>query len=86
MYHVTVDPARCQGHARCLTFAPDVFEFDDEGYSFVPERNSRHAQLIEGLRMAVASCPERAILVKDDQETWCSPAPDPRPQRRATSG
>jgi ferredoxin len=69
MYQITVDPARCQGHARCLTFAPDVFEFDDEGYSFVPDENSRSAQLTEGLRLAVANCPERAIIVKDDQET-----------------
>jgi ferredoxin len=63
MYRVSVDPARCQGHARCLTFAPDVFEFDDVGYSFVPEANSRYAQLPEAVRLAVANCPERAIIV-----------------------
>ena len=66
MYHVSVNPERCQGHARCLTFAPDIFESDDEGYSFVPYDKSRHAELTEGLRLAVENCPERAILVNDD--------------------
>ncbi len=69
MYHVFVNPERCQGHARCLTFAPDIFESDDEGYSFVPDNKSQHTHLTEGLRLAVANCPERAILVNNDQET-----------------
>ena len=69
MFRVTVDRTRCQGHARCITFAPDVFESDDEGYSFVPDEKRRHARLTGALRLAVANCPERAIQVKDDQET-----------------
>jgi ferredoxin len=69
MYHVSVDPARCQGHARCLLFAPDIFESDDEGYSFVPAEKSRPAQLTDQLRTAVASCPERAIIVENDVDT-----------------
>jgi ferredoxin len=69
MYHVSVNPDRCQGHARCLAFAPDIFEFDDEGYSFVPDEKSRQAHLTDQLRTAVASCPERAIIVKNDQDT-----------------
>jgi ferredoxin len=63
---LSVDPARCQGHARCLAFAPDVFEFDDEGYSFVPEDRSRYAELPDDVRQAVANCPERAIFVTED--------------------
>jgi ferredoxin len=66
MHVVSVDPERCQGHARCLAFAPDVFDFDDEGYSFVPEARSRYDELPESVRLAVANCPERAIVVKDD--------------------
>jgi ferredoxin len=26
-----VYPDRCQGHARCVAFAPDAFELDEEG-------------------------------------------------------
>lgn len=69
MYHVAVDRTRCQGHARCFAFAPDIFDFDDEGYSFVPEENSQHAEMSKDIRLAVANCPEQAIYVRDDQET-----------------
>jgi ferredoxin len=65
---ISVDPGRCQGHARCLAFAPDVFEFDDEGYSYVPKERSRYADLPDGVRQAVANCPERAIVVTDEDD------------------
>lgn len=68
MHVVSVNPDRCQGHARCFAFAPDVFDFDDEGYSFVPEERSRYDELPEPVRLAVANCPERAIVVKDDPD------------------
>jgi ferredoxin len=68
MYHVSVDAAKCQGHARCLAFAPDIFEFDDEGYSFVPADKELQAEMSNGLRLAVANCPERAIVLKSDDE------------------
>ena len=42
----------------------DVFDSDDEGYSFVPDGRRRHALLTGALRLAVANCPERAIQVK----------------------
>jgi ferredoxin len=66
MFNVTVDETRCQGHARCLAFAPDVFDFDDEGYAFVPEGAGTFDELPEHVRKAVASCPERAIVVSED--------------------
>ncbi len=66
MFTVTVDAERCQGHARCLAFAPEVFDFDDEGYAFVPEENQRFAELPENVRKAISSCPERAILVAEE--------------------
>jgi ferredoxin len=64
---VTVDPARCQGHARCIAFAPETFDLDDEGYSFVrpgcadvaPEREASVARAVE-------NCPEQAIAVDAD--------------------
>lgn len=66
MLQVSVDPARCQGHARCLVFAPDVFDVDDEGYAFVPGERSRHDELTPEIEKAVANCPERAILVIEE--------------------
>jgi ferredoxin len=66
MIRVWVDPSRCQGHARCLAFAPETFEFDDEGYAFVPEEKGTSERITEEIRLAVANCPERAIRVKDE--------------------
>ncbi len=63
---VSVDPKRCQGHARCLAFAPEVFDFDDEGYSFVAQGKDRYDELPEDVAKAVANCPERAIQVTED--------------------
>jgi len=66
MFTVTVDSERCQGHARCLASAPDVFDFDDEGYAFVPEDMQRFDELPENVRKAIAGCPERAILASQE--------------------
>ncbi len=58
----TVDPDRCQGHARCWDICPEVFSLDDEGHAFVsvdvvaPEHEDR-------ARQAAVNCPERAITV-----------------------
>lgn len=65
MHHVSVDSARCQGHARCLAFAPEVFEFDDEGYSYVPEDRKTVEGVSVALGMALANCPERAIQLNE---------------------
>lgn len=63
MHEISVDGARCQGHARCVVFAPEVFDIDDEGYAFVPEEQRCVAELTDEIRKAVASCPERAIVL-----------------------
>lgn len=62
---VSVDSSRCQGHARCFAFAPEVFDFDDEGYAFVPHDKSRYDELPDDVGQAVANCPERAIMVSE---------------------
>ncbi|MDX6231406.1 MAG: ferredoxin [Nocardioidaceae bacterium] len=65
MFHVSVDAERCQGHARCFANAPDDFDFDDEGYAFVPEGRQVGDEVSEQLRRAVANCPERAVVLKE---------------------
>lgn len=55
-----VDPARCQGHARCYALAPETFAIDEEGYAFVIE--GREQSVTEdNVRKAMKNCPERAI-------------------------
>jgi ferredoxin len=62
---VTIDESRCQGHGRCYSIAPGLFESDDLGNGvvlgdgIVPRDQERHAHL------AVANCPEGAVLIEE---------------------
>ncbi len=63
----TVDPKRCHGHARCIVFAPESFEFDELGYSHVREDNEDvKPEHEEAIRKAAANCPEKAIIISDE--------------------
>jgi ferredoxin len=59
---VTVDPDRCQGHARCWEICPEVFSLNEEGNAevAVPEVP---ASLEAQVEKAAANCPERAIAL-----------------------
>lgn len=59
---VAVDGDLCQGHARCWTICPDVFDLDDEGHAVVLQPEVP-AGLEDRVREAQANCPERAIEV-----------------------
>jgi ferredoxin len=59
---VTVDPDRCQGHARCWEICPEVFSLNDEGNAEVL-LSAVPAGLEAQVEKAVANCPERAITV-----------------------
>jgi len=57
---VGIDLAKCCGHARCAAIDDQIFLLDDSGYALradidVPPGDEEKA------RLAVASCPERAI-------------------------
>jgi ferredoxin len=57
---LTIDSALCQGHGRCYTLAPQLYEADDEGYGVVTADTVPEDQLRLAER-TVAECPERAI-------------------------
>jgi ferredoxin len=64
---LTVDSNRCTGHGRCYTAAPDLLDFDDEGYvtargqiTDVPASQMPYA------REAADTCPEAAITLTED--------------------
>lgn len=59
---VTVDPDRCQGHARCWELCPEVFSLDEEGHGTVPV-SEVPAGLEAQVAKAAGNCPERAIVV-----------------------
>ena len=60
---VFVDSEKCQGHTRCNSLVPEVFDLDDNGYAVVREP-SVPAALEERVRRAVQTCPEGAIRVE----------------------
>ena len=67
MGSVKVDSERCQGHARCFAFAPESFDFDDEGYAFVVEGHDQYDdEIASDLKLAIANCPERPIVVTEN--------------------
>ncbi len=60
---VSVDPDKCQGHARCEALCPQVFELDDLGYAVAV--NLRVPKGFEaGAERAAANCPESAIEIE----------------------
>jgi ferredoxin len=65
MTKVHVDQDRCQGHGRCYSLAPDLFEPDDIGNGI--ERNGGEVpeHLVALARKAVDNCPELAIELQD---------------------
>lgn len=62
MAEMVVDPARCQGHARCFMLAPESFRIDDDGYGHVIEGREQSFDE-ENVKKAIRNCPERAIKV-----------------------
>jgi ferredoxin len=58
---IAVDPAKCQGHARCYGLAPELFDVDDYGLASVVGEGAVPPDLEAKARLAVANCPEYAI-------------------------
>lgn len=72
---VTVDAQRCQGHALCVMFGPQIFSLDRYGHATVA--GSEVPAVLEGaVRAAAARCPERAIQVESETQV---------PSRRGTA-
>ena len=60
---IRLDTERCQGHGRCYTLAPDLFDSDDLGHCVllvdeVPSASEDDA------RNGVDNCPEQALSVE----------------------
>jgi ferredoxin len=60
---------RCQGHMMCMLAADDLFRIDDQiGNAHVIHEEVPVA-LEDAARLAVRSCPERAIEILDVDDT-----------------
>jgi ferredoxin len=60
---VWVDPEKCRGHARCLTLAPEGFEFIDLEDRAVVIEGAVGSVPLAVFEAAAAECPERAIVI-----------------------
>ena len=64
-YRVRVDPDKCQGHNRCYSIAPELFEIDDLGMSSERGDGTVRPELLDKARRAVANCPEYAVSLEE---------------------
>jgi ferredoxin len=62
---IRVDADKCQGHNRCYGLAPDLFEVDDYGNATAAGNGVVPAGREDAARLAVANCPEFAIIVEE---------------------
>jgi ferredoxin len=63
---VRLEMSRCVGHAQCYAVDPEIFPIDESGYSTLQEHEV--APQDEAVtRDGVASCPEMALLLDEDQ-------------------
>ena len=60
---VKVDRDRCQGHARCIALAPELFKPDQFGNGRERGDGAVVPALEEKARLAQANCPELAITI-----------------------
>ena len=58
---VRVESGRCQGHNRCCSIAPELFEADELGNALVRGEGVVTPGLEAKARLAVANCPEHAV-------------------------
>ncbi len=62
---IHVDSDKCQGHNRCYSIAPDLFEVDDLGYATEVGDGTVPAGQEDDARLAVENCPEEAISITE---------------------
>lgn len=62
---IKLDSEACQGHGRCYSLAPDLFDSDDEGYAVLKVTGEVPESQVEAARLAADNCPEFAIHLDD---------------------
>jgi ferredoxin len=62
---VCVDRQRCQGHARCVALAPELFELDEFGEGHAIGDGVVRPDLHDRADLAKANCPESAISIEE---------------------
>jgi ferredoxin len=63
---IRVDQDKCQGHARCKSLAPELFNLDEFGNAHEIGDGSVPAGLEDKAWLAQTNCPEMAIEVTEE--------------------
>jgi ferredoxin len=63
---IHVDQEKCQGHARCKSLAPELFELDEFGHAHEIGDGAVPKGLGDKAWLAKANCPEIAVKVSED--------------------
>ncbi|HXI07796.1 MAG: ferredoxin [Bradyrhizobium sp.] len=63
---IHVDQDKCQGHARCKSLAPELFDLDQYGNAHEVGDGTVPAGLEEKAYLAKSNCPEIAIEVTEE--------------------
>ncbi len=58
---IAFDRDACQGHNRCYSLAPELFDVDDEGYAVLLVDGEVPVELEAKAQLCVDNCPEFAI-------------------------
>jgi ferredoxin len=63
---IRVDQDKCQGHARCKSLAPELFDLDEFGNAHEVGDGSVPAGLEDKAYLARSNCPEIAIEITEE--------------------
>jgi ferredoxin len=63
---VRVDSDRCQGHNRCCSIAPELFEADELGNAHAKGDGRVPPGLEAKAKLAMANCPEHAVRLSSE--------------------
>ena len=63
---IRVDHEKCQGHARCKSLVPELFDLDEFGNAREHGDGSVPAGLEDRTWLARSNCPETAIEVMEE--------------------
>ena len=63
---ICVDADKCEGHNRCYSLAPELFEVGDFGITSALNEGHVPAGLEYKADLAIANCPEFAITIVEE--------------------
>ena len=62
---IHLDTSKCQGHGRCYSLAPELFDCDDLGTAIVVVTGELDEDQLKKATLAASNCPEFAIVIGD---------------------